>query len=339
VKPTVSKTVFGYLSLGTAGVTLVLAAFSLGDVARPALSLFAMALFLVAVVASLTWQRSLRMPVWLAFFNVGAAIAICLLVSSQIDVSVAEKGAAWHTTAVAILMVITSTRLRHGFAWVGIGATAVQTVVWQGPIALVSFGVVGGITWVATSHMLAYSLSGASRDAYQYVLAEREAAEWRAAREARVFERQFRLSLTGRTALPILNEIVERGADLDDAARRECLMVEDTIRDEIRGRRLLDDGVRREVMAARRRGGTVALLDEGGLDDLPQRQLERVHVELASALASTAANRIVVRTAPAGSEVAVTVVGVSETAGSGADDDEELALWLEIPRRTAAPPE
>jgi hypothetical protein len=119
----------------------------------------------------------------------------------------------------------------------------------------------------------------------------------------------------------------------------ECLHLEGAIRDEIRGRKLLNDAVRAEVMSARRRGATVSLIDEGGIDDLSDADLERVLNKLAAALASTDADRVIARTVPEGSDVAVTVVGL-RTVGDGSAsalgqesaEEDEVDLWLEIPR-------
>jgi len=97
--------------------------------------------------------------------------------------------------------------------------------------------------------------------------------------------------------------------------------------------------VRDEVMDARRRGTTITLLDEGGIDDLDDADLDRVLNELATAIRGTTADRVIARTVPEGSDVAVTVVGLNSPdeharalgLDSG-DDDEDVALWLEIPR-------
>ena len=74
------------------------------------------------------------------------------------------------------------------------------------------------------------------------------------------------------------------------------------------------------------------------LDDLSERELERVHEKLADAIRSTHADKVIVRTASEGSETAVTVVGLRSAPGladdalDAAGDDDEVDLWLEIPR-------
>jgi hypothetical protein len=239
-------------------------------------------------------------------------------------------------------MTIVCTRLRPGWAWGGVAFLVAHTALWAGPLGLVTFGVIGSASWVTVAHVISSALTRAARDTRRFALAERETADWQAAQEAHVMERQFRLDRTGRMALHMLETIERSGGDLTPEQREECLNLEGAIRDEIRGRRLLNDAVREEAMRARRRGATVALLDEGGIDDLAGDDLERVLDRLAAAIRDTDADRIIARTVPEGSDVAVTVVGLrspdehARALGLEDDDDESVALWLEIPRAVPA---
>jgi hypothetical protein len=224
-------------------------------------------------------------------------------------------------------------------------AVTVETIAWSGFGALTQFGLIGSLSWVAISHLLSRSLAKAGRDARQYAVAEREAVEWRAAQEAHVSERQFRLGQTSRMALPMLRQIVASGGELTKGQRQECVYLEGAIRDEIRGRKLLNDRVREQIMIARRKGTIVTLLDEGGIDDLSEEDLERVLNHLAIAIRDTVTGKLIARTVPEGSDTAITVVGLSSADGGHAsalgremqDDDEEdqVDLWLEIPRDAA----
>ena len=95
--------------------------------------------------------------------------------------------------------------------------------------------------------------------------------------------------------------------------------------------------MREQITAARRRGASVQLLDEGGVDDLSEADLERVLSEVSDALKSSDADRIIIRTVPPDSEMAVTVVGLRTVGDASAsalsdDHDDELDMWLEIPR-------
>lgn len=304
--------------------------------------LAAMGLYLIATVLSLAPGGPTRMPIWIAAFNLAVVVAIPLLVTHELDSRGDNGYGTWYVAAVGTLMTITSTRRRHAVAWVGVLFLAVQTSVWAGPGAIVGIGVFGSISWVAVSHILSSAMAKASRDAQRFALAEREATDWQAAQEAHVFERQFRLDQTSSMALAMLREITASGGNLTDAQRLECLHLEGAIRDEIRGRKLLNDAVRAQVMAARRRGATVTLLDEGGIDDLSDPELQNVLNRLADALASTDADRVIARTVPGGSATAITVVGLHTVDDGSASalgvepaEDDEVDLWLEIKRPLA----
>lgn len=312
---------------------------SLGIPRSPWPSVLAMLLFVVATVLSLWPTSPTRMPVWLASFAFAVAIAMPVLVSSQLSPSSNGNGyATWYVAAVGTLMTIVAVRRQALFAWAGVAFLAVQTIVWAGPAALATLGVIGSVLWVGIALVIASALARAGRDALQFARAEREATEWQAAQEAHVSERQARLRQTYRVAAPMLGEIVRMRGDLTEAERLECRYLEGAIRDEIRGRRLLNEEVRTEVMAARRRGIVVSLLDEGGIDDLEEDSLDQVHRRLAEAIRGTRADRLIIRTVPRSSKTAVTVVGLSmaddgNANALGADNtDDEVDLWLEIPR-------
>ncbi|WP_157155297.1 MULTISPECIES: hypothetical protein [unclassified Diaminobutyricimonas] len=328
------------------GYHLVLAAYSLlADYAADNVPIIvAMALYAAATALSLAPTKGKRMPRWIAAITVAVAIALPLLVTAQLDPN-RDGGngyATWYVAAVGTLMTITSTRRRHLWAWIGTIFLVAQTVIWSGLPALGALGVIGSCVWVAVSHILSRAIAKATRDSRRFAQAEREAAEWHAAQEAHLSERQIRLGQTSSMALPMLKKIAARKGELTPEERRECLNLEGAIRDEIRGRKLLNDGVREQVMAARRRGATVTLLDEGGIDDLSETELERVLDELATALRGTDADRVIVRTVPEGSDVAVTVVGLRNVDNGHASalgqesEDDEVALWLEISRVATA---
>jgi hypothetical protein len=223
-----------------------------------------MVLYALVTAAALWPAGETRMPVWLASFALGVAVALPPLITAVLDpMRPGGNGyATWYVAAIGTLMTITAVRLRPGFAWAGIVFLVVQTLFWSGPGALGTIGVIGSASWVGVAHILTNTLAKASRDSERFAHAEREATEWQAAQEAHLNERQFRLGQTSVMALPMLRTIRSSGGDLTDAQRAECLHLEAGIRDEIRGRRLLNDAVREQVMLARRRGAIVTLLDE-----------------------------------------------------------------------------
>lgn len=317
---------------------VVLGVYSLTTPASPWPTVAALVLYAFVTVLSLWPVRRARMPDWLASLNLAVAIVLPLLVSSQLDPTADNGYATWYVAAVGTLMTITAARRQLLAAWVGVIALAVQTLLWAGPLALGALGVVGSIVWVGIAHMLSSALAGAARSTRRYVQAEREAAAWQAAQDAHLFEGSMRLAQTQRIAAPMLRRIADAGHELSEAERRECRTLEAAIRDEIRGRMLLTEAVRRSVKEARDRGATVTLLDEGGIDDLDEDARDRVLSRLAEAISGSRADRVIARTAAAGSPVAVTVVGL-RGGGEGEvleSDDAEVELAGDPPRGVSA---
>ncbi len=332
------------------GYHIVLGLYTIEVPANPLAVLAAMVLYALATTISLLPGQPERMPVWMAALNVAVCVSMTLLITPQLDPG-REGGlgyATWYVAAIGTLMTITSTRKRHMFAWAGVGLLALQTLWWggaNGPALLLGTGVIGSASWVAISHILSRALAKASLDAQRFAQAEREATDWQAAQEAHLYERQFRLGQTSTMAAPMLHVIERSQGELTDEQRRECIYLEAAIRDEIRGRELLNDAVRAQVMAARRRGATVTLFDEGGLDGMDPGEREHVLNQLAVAIRGTSARRIIARTAPVDSDVAITVVGLTPVGDGSArdlgsaeeedDEDDEVDLWMEIPRPSA----
>ncbi|SEB37235.1 hypothetical protein SAMN04489806_0243 [Paramicrobacterium humi] len=272
------------------------------------------------------------MPLWASTLAVSCAVVITLIVTSQLDATAENGYATWHTNAVGTLMTILMVRRKRVEAAAGTLFLVVYSIVWCGVLGSAQIGVTGAIAWVVLADVMTRTLQRAAADAEQLVLAEREAVRWEAAQHAHRSERRARLETASRIAGPLLRDVVLADGSLTTAEREEARLLEARLRDEIRGRALLDPRVRQAVLAARRRGAVVQLLDEGTIDELDDDQRERVLSVVAEALDSAESDRIIVRTAPETTTVAVTVVGLSAPPPGSDDPEDDVDLWLEIPR-------
>ncbi|MGN6126345.1 MAG: hypothetical protein ACTHON_07250 [Humibacter sp.] len=349
---TVSRGVLVTLTALFSAYHIVLGITSMSAYRHPAPVLVAIALYAVATVLSLLGTSTIVMAVWVAAFDLAVSVAMPLLVSSQLDAAKENGYATWYVAAIGTLLTIVTVRRRSPFAWVGIAFLAGYTVVVAGVVALGLYGVIGSVVWVAAAAVVTRALGAMTRDAARFARAERQVVEWHAEQEAHVIERQRRLDETYQRAAPMLIRIAQSGGVLTDEERAECLLLEAGMRDEIRGRALLDDKVRRVILETRRRGANVVLLDDGGLDQLDAGDLARIHASLAEAIGRSNADKYVVRTVESASPVAVTVVGLRsglriaapsdgsvgprnaiDTAAADSEGaDDEVELWLEIPR-------
>ncbi|MET1053637.1 MAG: hypothetical protein ABWX65_13455 [Mycetocola sp.] len=307
---------------------------TLSQAESPWPSIAAMVLYLTATGLALWPSSPTAMPAWLAAFCLATAVTVPLLVTSQLDPTVNNGYATWHVSAIGTLMTITVVRRQELIGWIGVGFLTVQSILWCGLGTSMEIGVTGSLMWVFVAGVLTRSLVKVGHDAQTLTIAEQAAAKWQAAQDAHEHERRMRLEQTGVRALPILRDIILAGGELSEAQRIESRVLEAGLRDEIRGRRLLNDRVRNSVLAARRRGTAVSMLDEGTLDAMPEAELDRVLDAVADAIDTTEADRMIVRTAPVDSSVSVTLVALS----ASTDPDEPgdaVRLWLEIPRETS----
>jgi hypothetical protein len=321
------------LAIGVAGYTATTGVLDLADAPHPARVVVALALFVVCFVLTLVGRGTVMSPL-VSGLNAGSGLAMALLCVGGADGT--DVAGHWYIGSVGCLLVLTMLKRRPAHAWVGAGLVFGQTLVQTGWSGAVSTGAAAMVLWVSAAWFGVRSLSHAMRDIQQFARSEREAVEWQAAQDAHHFERQVRLTQTSRVALPMLRRIVEVEGDLDDADRQECRVLEQTIRDEIRGRRLLNEAMRDQVIAHRRRGAFVQVLDDGGLDEIDPALMDPILDRAAEAISHVHSDRIIIRTAPKGSDKSVTVVAISidETAAAlGLEDEgEEVDLWLELPR-------
>ena len=230
----------------------------------------------------------------------------------------------WILGGVGAIMTIVMSRRRPWVAWTGMIILTVGVVAWMGPVQPWLKGLIGSYIWVVVAQLMVLSLDRAARDTRRLTTLQRATSGWQASQTVRQRERRVQVQRALAVAGPVLTEAVASGGVLSEEERLEARIAEGRLRDELRGPRLLDDAVRDGIDAARRRGATVTVLDEGGLDDAPEAALELIRRELAETLSTSRSERVIIRTSPHES-IAVTVVGRSADGGS-----EDVELWQEI---------
>lgn len=278
-------------------------------------------------------RHSPAMPIWAALL----ALACAIIVPSAISIAVGPDArsalyATWYLGGIGALMTIVMVRRRPWIAWIGMAVLAAASMFWLGPLPALGLGLVGSFVWVGVAQLLQWSMDRAARDTSKLAQLQRAASAWQASQSGRQRERRVQVQRALAVAGPVLARVIATGGRLDDEEKMQALIAEGTLRDELRGPRLLDDAVRAELTTARRRGATVTVLDEGGLDGLDDAALTKIRAQLAETLRTAVSDRIFIRTS-AHDAVAVTVVGRSGE-HAGLSDEDAVDLWREIARRT-----
>lgn len=298
----------------------------------PPLLLAALALYLAVMVAVTVTEDSAqgRMPGWAAIAAAVAAGAIPTMASLALSPATREAPfATWYVGAVGLLGVVCVVRGRPILGWAILVVLAASSMVWMGPAEALRLGLVGSIVWMVVAQLLLWLWARAVRDTERLTEIQRQVSTWQATQRAREQERRRRVQYALSVAGPVLSRVVVTGGVLDEAERVQARMAEGRLRDELRGGGLLNDAVRTAIERARRAGASVTLLDEGGLDDVPEERRVRIRDEIAEALHDVAGMRVIVRAARH-PQTAVTIVGRLRE-GTHAEED-VVQLWREIPR-------
>ncbi|MER7796954.1 hypothetical protein [Microbacterium sp. NPDC096154] len=275
------------------------------------------------------------LPRWAALVVlVGVAVIPVFVAAYTPPAERTASHATWYLGAVGAVLTIMCVRHRPISAWIGIAILGIESSWAIGVLPTMSLGFVGSALWVAIAQLLMVFTDRAYRDTARLAALQQATSAWQASQAVRRLERRRRVQYALAVAGPTLSRVIASGGVLTDEERTTARLAEGRLRDELRGARLLDDDVRDAIAAARLRGATVTVFDEGGLDDVSPEGLDEVRRELAQTLWHTDAPRIIIRSAP-DPDVAITIVGRS-AGGEGLTDEDDLQLWREIPRPRAS---
>ncbi|GAA3653393.1 hypothetical protein GCM10022202_11580 [Microbacterium marinilacus] len=271
------------------------------------------------------------LPAWaVAVVLAGVAAIPVLVIASTPEGERATSHGTSYIGALGAVLTIVCARHRPISAWIGIAVVGLEASWAMGPLHALSLGLIGSAVWVAVAQLLMIFTDRAYRDTARLAALQQATSAWQASQAVRRLERRRRVQYALAVAGPTLSRVIATAGELTDQERTTARLAEGRLRDELRGARLMDDDVREAIAAARLRGATVTVFDEGGLDDLPVADVEQVRHELAETLRDTDAARIIIRSAP-DPDVALTIVGRSG-GGEGLSDEDDVQLWREVPR-------
>ena len=228
----------------------------------------------------------------------------------------------WYVGGMAALLGILAARGQGSLAWISAGLVAWQVGLEVGLGGLPEVGLEGMPILIAAASATAYALKRADREVKELQQTEIAAEAAIVSAEAASEERRTRLFQVLERALPALSYIAANKGNISSEQQAKLLQIEASLRDDIRGRSLVNDSVRAAANSARARGLEVVILDEGGLDGVLDEQREQILNRVAKAVDSVAAGKIVIRS-PRGEQWLVTVMATRP--GTSAPD-----LWLKL---------
>ena len=295
---------------------------SLYAYSMPNLAIGLMIVYLLFSLASIAFYSNLKIPSWLALSNLLFTSVTVFIFLSLISVNEPASYATWFVVGLATLLGVTAFRGHALIGWLGFIAIAVQIVIWGGLGTLLNAGIIGAALMVFAGNAAGYAVRTADRQAAESINIQRSLAAGSAGRSAARKVRQERIQQTLHRAEPILSRIVDSKGKLNAEESEQAKILEAELRDLIRGRGLVNDRVSEAASKARERGVKVELLDEGGLENVDDKERNEILEKVARAIDSVVDGKITVRS-PQGESWKVTIAAMSPSR-------DEPSVWERI---------
>ena len=271
------------------------------------LEIIALLIYVYAATASLLLFRGLQLPRWQAFFNLGAALALPTLVIAQRELVDDHTVGAWVVMGTALILTATAVRQQARLALIGIAVLIGVLIVEYGQGAIATAGLAGALVFVLAGLAVSRGIARATRESEKFRAKEIETRTKIAELEAASRERQQQLSQVLGTAVPLLSVIKDFQGPLNEDLRQSAKLVEATLRDNLRGRELLNGTMSREVQRLRNLEVEVLILDEGGTQELSAIERNELLARAIEALQVVTKGRVTIRS-PKGEDFRLTVV-------------------------------
>ena len=271
------------------------------------LEIIALIIYAYATTATLIFFRGLQLPRWQAFFNLGAALALPILVITQRQLINDDSIGAWVVMGTALVLTATAVRQQARLALIGIAVLLAVLLVEYGQAAIATAGLAGALVFVLAGLAVSRGIARATRESEKFRAKEIETRTKIAELEAASRERQQQLSQVLGTAVPLLSVIKDSQGPLNEDLRQSAKLVEATLRDNLRGRVLLNRAMSNEIQRLRNLGVEVLILDEGGTQSLSVREKDELLSKAVDSLQVVTQGRVTIRS-PKGEDFRLTVV-------------------------------
>ena len=284
-----------------------------------ALSIF---IYLGSLVLSVVASRGLAIGRFYGFLVALGGVSTVWVARLGLNPGHTDPYSTWYVGGMSALLGVLAARGQAIQAWLAAFGVAWLVVMEDGLARLGEVGIEGMVILIAAASATAFALKRADREVIELQESEIAAAEAIIRSEAAGQERRIRLQNVLERALPSLSFIAANKGNVSEEYKETLLQLEAGLRDDIRGRYLLNDSVRQAASNARDRGVEVLILDEGGLSDVRDEQLEHILEKVVAALNSVSSGKVVVRS-PRGEKWLVTIMATRP--GTQAPD-----LWLKF---------
>ncbi len=273
----------------------LLGIFSLAEYSNPGLAIAAIATYFFTLSVVIFDRASLRMSLASSLIVLINTVVVSQLIYAALPRVTEGSYATWHIGALSTLLGIVAIRQYPALAWLGFVLMSAQVLAWGGLQVAFNSGLVGGLLLVAVGQAAFWAIVSSANSAVEFRIRAIEIDTAVTAASAARAEKMQRLQQTLSSAMPLLEKIQRQSGELNRTDRAEAVLLEAQLRDQIRGRLLLNPEVIQATRDARIRGVEVQLLDDGGLDDLSDDEREKYLSQITEHLRNVKAGKVVIR--------------------------------------------
>lgn len=262
---------------------------------NPMLGLVAVALYVGALAVTIFAFKSLQIPAWLGLINLLVATVLPRIIEEQITPAMIGTYATWYIGGLGVLLGATALRKQVYFAWGGLIIATAEIILWEGPENLLRSGWIGLVVMVIIGQAANLGLQQSERaidKANQVAAAAKLAAKRKEiTRESQVLA--FNHSVPNVKSM--LQRTIAQKGRLSEDDRREAMLLEADLSDEVMGGALVVKAVIRAARLARLRGVEVYLMDDGILSQLDTAELDEIHLKVVDVVTNQLSGKVTVR--------------------------------------------
>lgn len=262
---------------------------------NPWFGLVAVALYVGALAVTIFGFKSLQIPAWLGLINLLVATVLPRIIEEQITPEMLGSYATWYIGGLGVLLGATALRKQVYFAWGGLIIATAEIIIWERLENLPRSGWIGLLVMVIIGQAANLGLQQSERaidSANQAAAAAKLAAKRKEiTRESQVLA--FNHSVPNVKSM--LQRTIAQKGRLSEDDRREAMLLEADLSDEVMGGALVVKMVIRAARLARLRGVEVYLLDDGVLAQVDAAELDEIHHKVVDVVTNQLTGKVTVR--------------------------------------------
>ena len=262
---------------------------------NPLLGLVAVALYVGALAVTIFCFKGLQIPAWLGLINLLVATVLPRIIEEQITPEMLGSYATWYIGGLGVLLGATALRKQVYFAWGGLIIATAEIILWERLENLPRSGWIGLLVMVIIGQAANLGLQQSERaidSANQAAAAAKLAAKRKEiTRESQVLA--FNHSVPNVKSM--LQRTIAQKGRLSEDDRREAMLLEADLSDEVMGGALVVKMVIRAARLARLRGVEVYLLDDGVLGQVDAAELDEIHQKVVDVVTNQLTGKVSVR--------------------------------------------